>query len=364
MNEELSNMSSPSDTSETTAATSKKSRLKPALGYLFAGTCLVWVFHDVDMRDVWRHVQHVNPWWATLAILCEALSYICQGARWSLLLRPVGHISIARSTQVIYAGLFMNEVLPLKAGELVRAYLAARRLRVRLAEVIPSLIVGRLFDGIWLALGITLMTVLVPLPHSLLEAGDVFGILLVIATGIFFYVIARWSTSTIATTIDGENGLNSSEARKPPPSIREAINSVICGVQAIRLSRDSYLAFAVSFVLSLLQALSFWLVMHAYGLRLSYLVGVVIFLIVHLGTALPNAPANIGAYQFFTVVGLTLFGVDKTTAAGFSIVVFALLTLPLSVLGFLALSCDGMTLWSVREEINHFHSSSEKRLVN
>ncbi|MFI5174362.1 MAG: hypothetical protein ACHQKY_05865, partial [Terriglobia bacterium] len=87
------------------------------------------------------------------------------------------------------------------------------------------------------------------------------------------------------------------------------------------------------------------------GLRLPWWTGAVVFLIVHLGTALPNAPANVGTYQFFTVVGLTLFGVDKTLATGFSVVVFILLTVPLWILGFFALSQTGMTLRTIRSEI-------------
>jgi len=73
---------------------------------------------------------------------------------------------------------------------------------------------------------------------------------------------------------------------------------------------------------------------------------------VHLGTAIPNAPANVGTYQFFTVVGLTLFGVEKTLASGFSVVVFVLLTAPLWVIGILALNRSGMTLTEIRNEIN------------
>jgi len=59
--------------------------------------------------------------------------------------------------------------------------------------------------------------------------------------------------------------------------------------------------------------------MRAYGLGLSFWVGAAVFLILHFGTALPNAPSNVGTYQFFTVLGLTLFGIDKTTATGFSV---------------------------------------------
>lgn len=50
-------------------------------------------------------------------------------------------------------------------------------------------------------------------------------------------------------------------------------------------------------------------------------------------------------------VGLTLFGVDKTLATGFALVVFALLTLPLLLIGFVAFSRAGMTLASIRREI-------------
>jgi len=71
-----------------------------------------------------------------------------------------------------------------------------------------------------------------------------------------------------------------------------------------------------------------------------------------LGTAVPNAPANVGSYQFFTALGLTLFGVDKATAAGFSIVVFLALTIPLWIIGFIALTASGMNLKRVRLEIS------------
>jgi uncharacterized membrane protein YbhN (UPF0104 family) len=97
--------------------------------------------------------------------------------------------------------------------------------------------------------------------------------------------------------------------------------------------------------------MSFWLVMRAYGLDLPFPAGVAVILIVHLGTAVPNAPANIGTYQFFTVTGLTLFGVDKSSAAGFSLAVFAILTLPLWALGSWALGRSGLTLLAVRTEM-------------
>jgi hypothetical protein len=61
----------------------------------------------------------------------------------------------------------------------------------------------------------------------------------------------------------------------------------------------------------------------------------------------------VGTYQFFCVVGLTLFGVEKTLATGFSLIVFAVLTVPLWVIGLLALGLSGQTLSEIREEVSH-----------
>ena len=62
-----------------------------------------------------------------------------------------------------------------------------------------------------------------------------------------------------------------------------------------------------------------------------------VLLVINLGVSLPNAPANVGAYQFFCVLGLSVFQVEKTTATGFSIFAFLALTFPFVFLGFAAL---------------------------
>ena len=76
----------------------------------------------------------------------------------------------------------------------------------------------------------------------------------------------------------------------------------------------------------------------------------IVLLVVRLGTAIPNAPANIGSFQFFTVLALRLFGEDKTAAAGFSMVYFFGLTVPLWILGLLAISRTGISLSTIRFE--------------
>jgi glycosyltransferase 2 family protein len=320
-------------------------RLRPALGYLLAAAGLAWVLYDIRAEELLRHLTSINWWLVALAMVCDVLSYSCQGLRWKLLLRPVGRIPMLRSTQAIYAGIFTNEVLPMRLGELVRAYLVSRWMEAKLIEIIPSMVLERLFDGAWVAVAVGLAAIFVPLPERLLRAGDALGVIVVIATALFLYFVFRRRMASRQQWTEGEWDW------RPLRVAVSVIDRLADGLRDIGFTRSFYFAIILSLAFLLLQVSAFWLVMVGYGLHLSFWIGMAVFLVVHLGTLIPNAPANVGAYQFFCVVGLMLFGVEKTMATGFSLVVFVLLTLPLLIIGFVAISESGTTLLNIREEI-------------
>jgi uncharacterized protein (TIRG00374 family) len=320
--------------------------IKSALGYVVALVCLVWVFHDVRVDQIFENMTAINWWWIALAVLCDILGFVSQGLRWQLLLRPVGGVSVIQTTQAIYAGLFISEVLPMRFGELARGYLVSRWIPAKFSSTIPSMLVERLFDGVWMALAIGLTAIFIPLPRDLVEAGDILGIIVLAFTGLFIYVVFRKRKALSEGT--SERPL----VWKPIRSVMSFIERMDVGLRNIGMSPLFYASFGISIFILVFQALAFWLVMLAYGLSSPFWVGAVVFLIVHLGTAIPNAPANIGTYQFFCVIGLTRFGIEKTLATGFSVVVFVLLTIPLWIIGFFALSRSGTTLYAIRSEVN------------
>ena len=319
-----------------------KRRFRLLLGYGFAAACLAWVMHDVDPRGLWRILTSVNVPLLAPAVALDVLSYWSQGFRWKLLLHPVGRLSTLRSTQAVYAGLFTNEILPLRAGELVRAFLVSRWLSTGVLRVFPSMVVERMFDGIWLALGLGFTAILVRLPRNLLEAADILGILVITSLGLFLFLVFRKPKRTVAGPSDKESGW------KPLRRASALIGRVAKGIAEIGITRSFYLSFVSSSLILIFEILAFWMVMLAYGLQLSVWQGAAVLLIVHFGTAIPNAPSNIGSYQFFTVLGLGLFGVDKTAAAGFSVAVFLILTVPLWLIGIFAVSRTGMTFREIR----------------
>jgi hypothetical protein len=68
----------------------------------------------------------------------------------------------------------------------------------------------------------------------------------------------------------------------------------------------------------------------------------------------------VGAYQFFCVLGLSVFQVDKSTATGFSIFAFLALTFPFVFLGFAAVVRSGLSMRSMREKVGHVPGRPQK----
>jgi uncharacterized membrane protein YbhN (UPF0104 family) len=314
-------------------------------GWALALGGLAWVFHDVDLAVIASGFRGLDRPLAGIAVAVDLAAFLCQGWRWRLLLRPRGRISLVETTKAVYAGLFTNEILPFRVGELVRSYLVARRLGIDIMTVLASVAVERLFDGVWLALSVGLVAIFVPLPPDLTRAADLLGaVVLVAALGFAWLVLRRGRPVPVRTGFLGQT-----------------LQRAAAAVRTLGSTRTAVVAFAISSGVLGFQILAFWLMLDAYGIQVPLLQGAVVLLVVALGTALPNAPGNVGTYQLFCVLALGLFGVEKSVATGFSVVAFVVLTIPIWLLGAVALSASGESLLRIRGEVAEALRASRAR---
>jgi glycosyltransferase 2 family protein len=324
--------------------------VKRAMAYAFALACLVWVFHDVSGRGLLAAMSIAKWRFAALAIIVDILTYILQGVRWKLLLSPLGRLSSWRTTQAIYAGLFTNELVPLRFGELVRAFLVSRWLSTRFTLVLPSIVVERFLDTFWLAGAIVLAAILVPLPKEFVEAGYALGGIVFLAASLFLWLVFR-------KTKGFEDGASGSRSRLTR-GLSRLTSQLACGFREIGASDRIALAALLSAGMLICQVLAFWFILLGCRIDLPLWAGTIALLIIRLGTAIPNAPGNVGSFQFFCVLALRFFGVGKTVAAGFSITYFLILTIPLWIIGLLAISNAGISVSTIRAEAAAFRYDS------
>jgi glycosyltransferase 2 family protein len=309
---------------------------KRITGYIIALGCLLWVFRDVHLRPLFGAMKIARWEFVALAIVLDILTYLFQGVRWHILLLPVGNLGARRATQGVYAGLFVNELAPLRLGEILRAILVSRWLSVSLATVLPSIVVERLLDALWLVIGLGLAILIVPVPQSLVAASEILGVMVLGVAVLFLWL-------TLGDRLQCEHNERYSRSCLPH-KILGSFWRFSQGMRDIGFSGELFLAFLLSIAMLVLQVVVLWFMLHACRIHLSVMTAAIVFLILRLGTTIPNAPANVGTFQLFTVLGLTFFGVNKTAATAFSIVYFGVLTVPLWTLGLLAIASSGLNL--------------------
>jgi glycosyltransferase 2 family protein len=319
----------------------KRPRLLLIVGYGLATICLIWVLHDFHIMQELRQIASVSWKWVALGMACDVLSYGIQALRWKFLLAPFGKVRLSRSIRAVYSGLFANLVFPLRPGEVLRSYLLSNSEGITIGRILGSVGVERFVDLVIATAALAIVSLFVELPRRFQRVADTLAIvtlvLLTIVAVLILYLEIKLGSS-------------------PPPKggrhrLPGRFMAVLADLHAIGTSPSFYAAVLMSVLMPFCQVLGMWAVMRSYHLSLSLLAAVVVLLIVNLGVSLPNAPANVGSYQLFCVLGLSVFDVEKSTAAGFSFFAWVALTFPLAFLGFAALLRSGMSLRSMREKV-------------
>ncbi|HXZ14127.1 MAG TPA: lysylphosphatidylglycerol synthase transmembrane domain-containing protein [Candidatus Sulfotelmatobacter sp.] len=318
------------------------SRVPRILGYGLAIASLVWVLRDFHVVQTLHEFARVDYRWVVLGMAFDVLSYGVQGLRWKWLLTPFGRTHLTRTIRAVYAGLFANLVIPLRPGELLRSYLLADSEEISIGKVLGSVGVERLVDLVIAASGLAIVSLTVDLGRFR-KLADTLGIATLALLAIIVLLILY-----LEIKLGGEVA----PAEKPKHMPGKAM-AALQGLHAMGTAPSFYTAVLTSILMPFCQVVGLWAMMRGYGLNLSFMAAVVVLLVINLGVSLPNAPANMGSYQFFCVVGLGVFSVGKSTAAGFSFFAWFALTFPIALLGFAALVRSGLSLRSMREKVSH-----------
>jgi|WetSurMetagenome_2_1015567.scaffolds.fasta_scaffold10875_4 glycosyltransferase 2 family protein len=333
---------------------SKGNTLRTVLIYGVAAAALYWVFRDVKIGELRRDLLNICWPLAVLGMAVDVGRYVTQSIRWRFLLEPIGRISFGKTFKALYAGVFLNLILPLRMGEAARAYLASRFSGARFPTVVSTMFVEYIIDGIWMAAGIGVTALFVTLPANVALAARILGIVMLAVVALFvFFVVVRGSES-LFTGVPGRRF-------GPVRRLTRFLDTIRGGLRVVGRSNFLWASFAVSSFDFLFHIVAFWILMIAYGINLPFEVAAAILLFVFVGLIIPTTPSNVGTFQFLCKLGLMLFGVDATKAAGFSVVFFVLVLLPQAAIGCVAFLMSGEKLWEIRSALASLRQPAVQR---
>ena len=297
--------------------------------------CLIWVLNGAGLQHIWGEVHHMRWRWVCMAIAADCCVYLLHGWRWELLLRPIEKVKFSYCVEAIYVGLFANEVLPLRAGELIRCFLLSSSSEIPLSVTFASALIERIFDGIWLMICFFCCLRMGKLPGFLLNGGYILGVMIVVCAAILAYAMYAKKQS-----LDLVFGL----------AWPRWFNTLIDDLHLIGHSRFLYYSFIVSGGYMLAQILPIYALVHASDLDVPWEASFTMMVLLRLTSIIPQAPGNLGSFQWVAARSLMMFGLVAGHAKRFSLILWAVVTLPLIVIGCIALGITGVNMTHLHKQ--------------
>ena len=306
------------------------------LGYGISAACLIWALHGYNFNDLMPAIRTLDWGWVTLAVVSDLAVYVVHAWRWNTLLEPVAKLKLWRTTQAIYIGIFANEVLPLRAGELIRCYLLAHWNNLNLSVAFTSAVVERvLIDGFWMLVSFLITVNFVKgIPEELTFLIEVIAGALLVGAGILTWIVFHKQHAHSML----------SESRWAV-----ALRHIVEGLHLMGNRRTLVRTSLISLIYLAMQYLTVYALMRAYRLDYSFWVACGAFTIVRLWIVVPNAPGNVGVMNAATVMAMKLFELGDNDAKTFSIILFGAQTLPLLIGGAVATALSGLNIGEIRD---------------
>ena len=308
---------------------------KIALGVAVSGALLIYLFWSVDPHDVLARLAATN--WAFLAVslILNLVAVWVRAWRWRYLFPPRAQTSHLFNAVMI--GYMANNVLPLRAGDVVRVYIAARH-GPRFWTTVATLVVERVLDGLAVGLMLAGLLLTLPLPSELrwpaflFLSADVLAmvVLAIVAvapgacTALVHLLLHRW--------------------RPLERRLLDALGTISEGLQGVRARRHFVPILVSSVGIWVVLAVAVWMALRATHLDLPLAASWAVLAFMGLGVSLPSSPGYIGVIQAATVLALALFSVPRTEALSFSLIFHAAQYIPVTIYGLVLLLVEHVSL--------------------
>ncbi|HET7249008.1 MAG TPA: lysylphosphatidylglycerol synthase transmembrane domain-containing protein [Gemmatimonadales bacterium] len=323
------------------------------MGLAVTAGFLVWAVHGVDVRDVWARVRQANLLLVLLSAGVATLTFPLRTMRWHVLLRasdgaPYPLRPLWNATAI---GFMANNLLPARAGEFARAWVASRELPVRFTTALASIGIERVFDGLMM---LALMALAIGAPSFPSQASVGGTSLSHIARGvaigfgsalILAFVVAHRPAPWLALLDRLTSGIL---PERLAARLRSLADGLVAGLNVLKSPARFAAVLGWSVALWLVNAAAFALCFRAFHLPVPAEGALLLQGLIGFGVAIPAAPGFWGVFEYATRLTLQFYGIGATLALAYAFAFHVAGFIPITLLGLDALSRAHLHLGDLR----------------
>ena len=278
------------------------------MGCLVSLTLIYLCVRNIDFKQSVSLLKNADIILIILGVTIYVCSYLVRGFRWDYILAPLKKMKMFQSFYYLVFGFFMNNVLPLRLGEFVRAIVAGKKLEISRSGVFATIVVERLMDVIIFIISFFLIAMFVPnIPNWLQKS----FVLCAVIFGLMFIVLFFMSK-------DEEKFLKLLYKIHLPLKFTEIIKALFLkfasGLKFFQNKKLFIIVFVTSIIVWIIEAYAYKTLFLAFGLKVTVIQCLFVIVTTGIATMLPTAPAFIGAIEGVGMVVLGIFGFEETIA--------------------------------------------------
>ena len=327
------------------------------LGVGVSSAFLLFLIWTIDVDDLLLALREANYLYVIPAVVIYFIGVYLRAVRWRYILSPLRSLSARRLYPVVVMGYAANNVLPARAGELVRAYYVAQREEVTGSAALATIGVERIYDGLTLFVLSVVSAIVLLLFGVFGDVGDIYRNAAIAVAGLAGLVLLAGLVvitfiATNSRTFQVVDRVLTFLPARLRPRLKELASSFIQGLRILSSPRQHALIFLFSLPVWLAEILVYLTIAYSFGLDQYFANHFAFFLAIvlvtatsNLSTAFPVSIGGIGPFELIAVQTLGVMAVDAADAASYALVVHLVaLWLPVNLAGLALMWRENLSL--------------------
>lgn len=308
--------------------------IRASIGIGISAIFLYLAFRGQDFREIGAALRETSIWWVIPALVLYFAGVYLRATRWRILLRSVAPTATTNQLfPIVVIGFMANNILPLRAGEIVRSVVIGREFGVRKTSALATIAVERIFDGITMLGFLAFSMIFVSLTSELQSLAI-----------LSFIIFAGLLLALVLLTFGGDVVTRLLQLVLGPlpdrvgTRVEQMAESFLSGLGVLKSRRDLAKVVVTSIGAWLLEASMYYLLAIGFGAQVRDVMnGAVTLLttgVANLSTLIPGAPGYIGQFEYGVKLVLNgAFSISEHNALAYAILVHAALYFPITILG-------------------------------
>ncbi len=289
--------------------------IKVIIGISGVALALVWSVHGVNFKDVWVILSEMDIVQTCSVLVLTTFNLMIRSVVWMRIVRPIKVVSLYSAISSYLVGVFSNLVLPFKLGDVVQGYSLSKRQEISKISTVSAVVIQRIFEVTSLMLVMAFVGLVFSFPLLFQRGTLVLGIVVLAAVIGLLYLYRKRELMV--------KGIEKVVGRVSPmmgKTVAMALEQFLAGTKVINSFSDVSKIMSLSLLSWVVQISMVRLATDALNISIDIVASAVVLLIINMGLIIPLAPGNIGTFQFFSILALSIFSVSKPKALTFSII--------------------------------------------